>query len=237
MHWVKQDVLPHCYCVSWSCERLESVEPDKRTGRTVHSQISHEVTQLLDIKSQWGGVGGWRGWESINLQDVFLSVMITLLVPSFRRGTSNYTDFASYQGKDKCLCHCSTSLRPCACVCLWWIIHSQVLLSELSTAVQEGDPLRLSVLSPDTQVIPQLQCRCGLSLRSKGKTWQGNYSGDAAATQREKSYVVVPQNELKHILRESHKISWNHIITCCMPLVSCHVSQVMNPKPKIQYVK
>lgn len=45
MYWVKQDVLPHCYCVSWSYKRLKSVEPDKRTGRTVHSQISHEVTQ------------------------------------------------------------------------------------------------------------------------------------------------------------------------------------------------
>lgn len=36
---------------------LKSAKPDKSAGRTVHSQISHEVTQLLDIKSQWGGCG------------------------------------------------------------------------------------------------------------------------------------------------------------------------------------
>lgn len=38
-----------------SYKGLKSAEPDKRTGLTVHSQISHEVTQLLDIKSQRGG--------------------------------------------------------------------------------------------------------------------------------------------------------------------------------------
>lgn len=48
-------------------------------GPSIH-KISHEVTQLLDIKSQRGSVGG-AGWpeavpvggpESMNHQDVFL---------------------------------------------------------------------------------------------------------------------------------------------------------------------
>lgn len=59
MYGAGQEVLPHSHCVLCSFTALKSAEPDK----TVHSQISHEVTQLLDIKSQRGGgsCAGARG--------------------------------------------------------------------------------------------------------------------------------------------------------------------------------
>lgn len=44
-------MLSQCYCVSYSYKGMKSAGPDKSAGCTVHSQISHEVTQLLDIKS------------------------------------------------------------------------------------------------------------------------------------------------------------------------------------------
>lgn len=53
----------------------------------------------------------------------------------------------------------------------------QVLLCRSSTAVQEGDPLRLSALSPDTRVTPRYtlqMCLCFLSLSSHGKTRPGH---------------------------------------------------------------
>lgn len=47
----------HTVIVCLPTRGLKSAKPDKSAGRTVHSQISHEVTQLLDITSQWGGCG------------------------------------------------------------------------------------------------------------------------------------------------------------------------------------
>lgn len=137
-------------------------------GLSIHKFLMRSL-KLLDIKSQRGSCDDGGGWESINLQDVFLSVMITLLVPSFRKGLSNYSESASYQGKDASVSLVHLIVCVCVCMCLWWLIHSQELLSELSTAVQEGDPLRLSGLSPDTHVSPQLHCRCVVSMCSKGK--------------------------------------------------------------------
>ena len=178
MYWMRPDVPPRC-CVSRFYTGLKSAEPDKGIGWTVHSQISHEVNQLLDIKSQRGG-----GQERMNPQDVFPSVMITLLAPSFEKGISSYCDYTSYQGKERHPANVtSASLCVFVCVCLWWIIHSQMLLCRSSTAVQEGTrPSQvIAALSGHSRHSPALVQMCVLSARTE-KTWKGNFHRAVTAT-------------------------------------------------------
>lgn len=84
IHWAKQDVSRHCYCLSQTYKGLKSAGSDKRAGQTLHSQISHEVTQLLDIKKQRAAVCLLEGWMWIlRSGDVFLALNDNTTVPSF----------------------------------------------------------------------------------------------------------------------------------------------------------
>lgn len=100
-----------------------------------------------------------------NHQDVFLTVMIRLLLPSSPPEKA-LSKCSSYQG--------TRTIRVSARVPLvnYSLIHSQVFLFCPScTAGQEGGRLRSSRPRPDTHFSPLLHCRCVFSHLQK-ETWQ-----------------------------------------------------------------
>lgn len=102
-----------------ACEPLKSAAPDKSSGQTVHSQKFLMRSLSCWLLKASGVVKVAPTGEQIrkkknNHQDVFLTVMIRLLLPSLQRKA--LFKCSSYQGKrsirvsDGCVC---------VCVCLW----------------------------------------------------------------------------------------------------------------------
>lgn len=84
-------------------------------GLSIHKFLMRSLSCWILKASRGAEVALVGGQESITPQDVFLSVMITLLVPSCEKGISNYSDHTTYQRKEKYLC----PRYFFVCVCVW----------------------------------------------------------------------------------------------------------------------
>lgn len=197
----------------------KSAEPDKSAGRTVHSQISHEVTQLLDIKSQWGGGGsadrGGAKKKSNNPEDVFLTVMIILLVPSLEKGMSRYCKYTSYQGKENYQYHNYLFRCVSVCTCLWWVIAAECCCAGQAQLCRKEAPSGYRCSRRTLTSSPGSAADVFFSAPG-GKTWQENCSGDRDAAQKGKHYVIFVAQFLKTNWKLRQRESKDHN-NSCMP--------------------
>lgn len=110
------------------------------------------------------------GQESFNHQDVFLTVMIRLLVPSSQIKHCLNSVTTVHIKERNSIYVSSAWWCECMCACVWWMIHSQVLLCTGQAQLYRKETLSgYRKLSPDTHFSPQLHCRCVFSLASVGK--------------------------------------------------------------------
>lgn len=147
--------------------------------------------------------------ESFNHQDVFLTVMIRLLVPSFQ--IKHCPNSVTVHIKERNSIYVSGAWWcECMCACVWWMIHSQVLLCAGQAQLYRKETLSgYRKLSPDTHFSLQLHCRCVFSLASEGKM--------AGKVLHGCNTESIPQNKLTLKLRESHKSKQNErrsVVAC-----------------------
>lgn len=131
--------------------------------------------------------------NSNNPEDVFLTVMITLLVPSLEKGMSRYCKYTSYQGKEDYRCHNYLFRFVSVRTCLWWVIAEKCFCAGQTQLYRKENLLgyhcsHWTLTSLPSSAADVFFCAPG------GKTRQENYSGDRDIAQNDS--CTIPKHKV-----------------------------------------